>query len=301
MIVVTSGAAYLDIDAFAGCISYAQLLNARNIEAVPVSTATPNYSVPRVLRGGREGFRNYNAQAEDRFVLIDVSNIEHVDTFVRLEHVVEVIDHHAGFESFWEARIGDCADIEIVGSICTKIHERWVAAGCLDLMPKTTAVLMASAILDNTLNFTASITTERDVEAYRELLTHAECGDGWKEAYFQSCQEAIELDLKRSMQHDTKTVKVGAGDSFSFAQLCIWDGVEFALRNKERIEQFAGTDHDSWMVNVIGLKEARSILLVSDPGLAKILPASWSAAVRENMIQLNRAVLRKEILGGVRL
>lgn len=45
MRVVTSGSAYLDIDAYACCIAYAELLNRQGIEARAVSSAPLNFSI----------------------------------------------------------------------------------------------------------------------------------------------------------------------------------------------------------------------------------------------------------------
>jgi inorganic pyrophosphatase/manganese-dependent inorganic pyrophosphatase len=45
MKIITSGASYLDIDAYACCIAYAELLNLQGIPARAVSSAKPNASV----------------------------------------------------------------------------------------------------------------------------------------------------------------------------------------------------------------------------------------------------------------
>ena len=45
MKIVTSGSRYIDIDAYASCIAYANLLNLKGIEAKAVSTAKINESI----------------------------------------------------------------------------------------------------------------------------------------------------------------------------------------------------------------------------------------------------------------
>ena len=49
MIVVTSGSKYLDIDAYAGCIAYAKLLNLKGIKAKAISSAKQNGSITPYL------------------------------------------------------------------------------------------------------------------------------------------------------------------------------------------------------------------------------------------------------------
>ncbi len=49
--VITSGSAYLDIDAYACCIAYAELLNLQGIPARAGSSAKPNASVSKTVLG----------------------------------------------------------------------------------------------------------------------------------------------------------------------------------------------------------------------------------------------------------
>ena len=49
MKIVTSGSRYIDIDAYAGCISYSYLLNLKGIQSKAVSTAKLNESITKKL------------------------------------------------------------------------------------------------------------------------------------------------------------------------------------------------------------------------------------------------------------
>lgn len=48
--VITSGSSYLDIDAYGGCIAYAELLNLLGYEAKAVSSAKLNESITPTIR-----------------------------------------------------------------------------------------------------------------------------------------------------------------------------------------------------------------------------------------------------------
>lgn len=50
MRVVTSGSAYVDIDAYAGCVTYAELLQVQGNEAEAISTAPLNESISKTVR-----------------------------------------------------------------------------------------------------------------------------------------------------------------------------------------------------------------------------------------------------------
>ena len=75
-------------------------------------------------------------------------------------------------------------------------------------MSKDIAILLMSAILDNTLNFQAKVTNERDKIAYKKLQKIASVNDNYAEKYFLECQQNIERDLKVSIENDTKIEKI---------------------------------------------------------------------------------------------
>jgi inorganic pyrophosphatase/exopolyphosphatase len=62
-------------------------------------------------------------------------------------------------------------------------------------MGQASARLLMCGILDNTLNFGAKITTERDRRAYQELSKIADLPEDWPAQYFAACQAGIVHDL----------------------------------------------------------------------------------------------------------
>ena len=195
MRIITTGNAHLDIDAYGGIVAYAELLNLQGHAAQAVSTAQQNESIPPSLRKWKVAFSNaYAASPEDTFTLIDISEPQYIDNFVELERVDEVIDHHPGYEEYWHDLIGEKADIEPIGASCTQIYERWEKAGKLKKISKESAGLLMSGILDNTLNFGAKITNQRDRHAYSELAKYAGLPEDWPAHYFGEIQKNIGSD-----------------------------------------------------------------------------------------------------------
>jgi nanoRNase/pAp phosphatase (c-di-AMP/oligoRNAs hydrolase) len=162
MRLVTSGSAYVDIDAYAGCVAYAELLQTHQEDAQAVSTAPLNESISETVHSWHAPLltlTEYNPSEDDTFTLIDVSDPSYFDKIVDIDRVDEVIDHHPGFEKHWQGLIGDKSDIEFIGAACTLVYERWRAAGQLGRMSVLSARLLICGILDNTLNFGAQPTT----------------------------------------------------------------------------------------------------------------------------------------------
>ncbi|RON62156.1 bifunctional oligoribonuclease/PAP phosphatase NrnA [Pseudomonas fluorescens] len=296
MKIITSGASYLDIDAYACCIAYAQLLNLQGIPARAVSSAKPNSSVsPTVLSWGA-AFQRYTPQANDEFVLVDVSDYHHFDPLVVLDQVVEVIDHHPGYEQYWAERLGCTADIRPIGAAATLVFQRWQTAGLLSRISEQSAALLATAILDNTLNFTGQMTTELDVRAYDLLAQRANLAANWPERYFLECQAAIEADLQAALAADLKHFKPDSNLPQVFAQMTVWDADGLLHNHCNEICAWMAGQGDDWLLNVISIRDGKSCLLaepeVSQQTLNRLLPLQWQTA----MAVVKPSMLRKELL-----
>lgn len=298
MKIVTSGLKFLDIDAYAGCIAYAELLRLQGEDATAFSSAIMNESVPRTVRSWEVDFTtSYIHTADNQFVLIDVSDPEYLEKHVTIENVVEVIDHHVGFEQYWHDRIGDKANIEFIGAACTQVYEKWVDAGLLPRMSETSARLLISGILDNTLNFKANVSTPRDEAAYDELCKIAHLPDDWTAHYFSECQESIFSDIAYALKNDTKYMKFEniEADAIAFGQLVIWSAEKATTEYRMEIEQAMATNSDNWFVNVVSIEEGRSYFLASGD-----IVENWASNVlgvqfSNHLASADRLWLRKEI------
>ena len=296
MNIITSGASYLDIDAYACCIAYAELLNLQGAPARAVSSAKPNSSVSPTVLGWGAAFQRYTPQANDAFVLVDVSDHHHFDPLVVLDQVVEVIDHHPGYERYWTERLGAAADIRPIGAAATLVFQRWQAAGLLPRISAQSAALLATAILDNTLNFTGQMTTDADIEAYEVLAQRANLPANWPEQYFLDCQATIEADLQTALAADLKRFNPDSNLPQVFAQMTVWDADALLDRHRNEICAWMAGQGEDWLLNVISIRDGQSCLLaepqVSQQTLNRLLPLQWRAAVAV----VKPSMLRKELL-----
>ncbi|PCR93314.1 DHH family protein [Pseudomonas fluorescens] len=294
--VITSGSAYLDIDAYACCIAYAELLNLQGIPARAVSSAKTNASVSNTVLGWGAVLHDYRPTSNDEFVLVDVSDYHHFDPMVALDRVVEVIDHHPGFEDHWAQTLGSAADIRMIGAAATQVFQRWETAGLISKISEQSAALLATAILDNTLNFTGQMTTTADIEAYAELAPHGKLTADWPEQYFLECQAAIESDMSAALAADLKRMKPESRLPEVFAQMTVWDADALIERYHSEICRWMDGQGDDWLLNVICISQRKSCLLaepvVSQQKLSRLLPMEWQAG----LAVLKPSILRKELL-----
>lgn len=297
MIVVTAGNSYVDIDAFSGCIAYAELLRLLGHDARAVLQAPLNETISKTVRSwGSEFISKYKASSDDKFVIIDLSEAKYFDNCVDIDRVVEVIDHHLGFEEYWQGRIGDKANIEFIGAAATLVYERWKSAGKQDEISQTNARLLVCGILDNTLNLKAQVTTGRDRQAYEELLKKANLPNNWPEKYFRECQDSIETNIRAALLNDSKIKSFpGFKQSIAIGQLVVWDAGELLATNQDAIKTTMQGQSRHWTVNLISLRDGVSCFIAEDVELKAWLEKLLDVRFEDSVAKAGRMWLRKEI------
>lgn len=299
MKIVTAGYPYVDIDAYAGCVAYAELLNKKGVEAAAVTTAPLNESIPKIVQDWHPDIKtNYTPSDQDEFTLIDLSDPDYIDKIVDPERITEVIDHHVGFEEYWQEKLGDGARIEFIGAACTLVYELWRDAGKITEISQTSARLLICGILDNTLNFGAKITTQRDREAFEQLRQYAELPEDWPQQYFEACETTITADLNGALGRDTKDIcfKSFGDEPLTFGQILVWDAEHFLKQYDGEVIKALGQSRDEWFVNIISLKHGQSFFLSTSAKVKSWLESLLGIVFQDNLGQADRLWLRKEVI-----
>lgn len=299
MKIVTSGLVFLDIDAYAGCVAYAELLRLQGHDAIAYSSATMNGSIPATIRSWDVALQTaYQPSDSDTFILIDVSEPDFLDKAVSINKVEEVIDHHLGSEDFWREKIGDKTNIEFVGAACTQVYEKWQDTGLLNKMSEKSARLLVSGILDNTLNFKASVTTDRDHKAHEALSKIANLPHDWAAQYFSECEASIFGDIKTALLNDTKTMRF---PNYEFGelivgQLVVWNAERAIQDYRSVIEDSLAAKSDNWFVNIVSIKDGHSSFVVSNSLVQSWLGDLLNLEFTNGLATADRLWLRKEIM-----
>lgn len=295
--IVTAGRDYLDMDAYGGIVAYAELLRAAGKNAVAISTASWNVSVTPDLRKLPVKFsRQYTPQEDDEFVIVDLSDQAFFDTFVTPDSVVGIIDHHVGFEEFWSTRIGKEAHIEFIGAACTLVYELGHAAGSLSTISTASAKLLAAGIIDNTLNFKASLTTKRDIQAYNALKRLAGLEDTWAEKYLRECYEQLLENLETNLTNDTKLINYPCrSTAVCVGQMTVIDAQTVLDGYKRTIADTLVRVSPIWYANILDLSFGHSYFYCENKELQNWLSDSLGVTFKMNVAIADRLWLRKEI------
>jgi nanoRNase/pAp phosphatase (c-di-AMP/oligoRNAs hydrolase) len=298
MKIVTCAKPFIDIDGFACCVAYAELLQLQGEEAYAVSTSKWNESITKTIHSwGAPLKTSYEPKQTDSFAIVDISDPQYFDALVDVERVEEIIDHHPGLEEFWENKIRDKAHIEFVGAASTLVCEHWKNAGLFEKMSPLSARLLLTGMLDNTLNFKAHITTERDKKAYADLFEKADLPKDWPALYFGECQQAIEANLPEAIRNDTKTLQIlGVTEKMKVGQLAVWDAKQLIQKTKEVFVETMSAAGPVWFMNLISITEGKSYFLSPHKEVQEFLSSVLGIHFQEDKAEAARLWLRKEIV-----
>lgn len=298
MYVVTAGSSYMDIDAYAGCVAYAELLRAQDMEAEAISTAPLNESINPTIRSWNAPIKTaYTPSASDLYVMIDVSDPAYFDKIVDLARVADIMDHHVGFEQYWQERLGGNVSIEFIGAACTLVYERWKLAWLFEKMSVLSARLLVCGILDNTLNFGAKVTTSRDEEAYTALIAKADLPTDWPVQYFTACQQAIINNIVNAVQNDKK---IAIFKSFVHpvccGQMAVWNAREVLAKQEQTLQQILASIKPHWFMNLMSVGEKKSYFFTDNHDVQAWLSKLLGVQFQGSVAVADRLWLRKEII-----
>ena len=298
LVVVTAGSNYLDIDAYACMVAMAELLQLKGVNSIAYSPAPYNYSVCDALTVGQKIVQELPLNISEKnteYIIVDVSDPDFLKNSVPIERVIEVYDHHVGFEKYWTDRIGNGAHIEFIGAAATLIYREWKCANLQDKISKQTALLLIAAILDNTLNLTSANTTAEDRAAFCEMCEHAGVEENFCVTYFSEVQKNIESDLKNALFNDIKIIRNNSVLPSRMAQLCIWNADKIFSKLSE-IRRFFDDTSDSWMINIIDLEHQCSYFVCDDIYYQKTIESFFDVCFESGVAKSSVPYLRKEII-----
>lgn len=257
---------YADVDVYASILAYEDLLNQRGKTAKAYIPSRPNYSVPEELRLPERENTVFDLQSGDQAIILDLSEPDVIHKLVSNDQILELIDHHPGYEEYWQKELDERAIIEKIGAVATSIFEWWGECWDYDKMSPEIAKLLFAAILDNTINFNAKITTGRDRMAAKKLAKIAGVDfDEFVKWYFSEVSQTILGDLEKSLLQDCKDVEIelsSGSTKLAFSQLLLWD-VQAVLDQSDQIAEIMNREHKDWIVSVLCISERKNYILAS--------------------------------------
>jgi inorganic pyrophosphatase/exopolyphosphatase len=295
-IVVTAGERNTDIDALACAISYADLLRSEERDAISVFPGAFNKSITNKIRSWQMDYLTTCPKNVSGFVIVDMSNYNYFAEFVDKDKVLRIFDHHYGFKDYWEKKIGKNAVIEYVGSCATLIWETY-KRNPVTKISQVNANLLAVAIVSNTLNFNASITNERDKNAFNQLKAYTTLDDNWIKRYFEDQTKMVYEKPYEEIKNDTNLYNLSSLGEIVIGQIELWNSGDFVTKYKKEIEEaLLSLGNKNWFMTAPSISEGKNYLFTKSKDIKEVLENKIGAEFEGDIGVTGKLWLRKEIL-----
>lgn len=159
-----------DLDGTSCMYAYSELLNKQGEKANYFIWNTPKHEVEIVcdIFGIKlKGLKLEEIPENSEFVMVDLNGQAQIHDVVKLDKIVEIIDHHSLSKSLPSYTGIKRVQIDRIGAAATIVTERYRASGIIP--SREAAILLYYGIISNSINLKASITNKRDIEACKWL------------------------------------------------------------------------------------------------------------------------------------
>lgn len=296
-IIVTAGDLYTDIDVLACAVGYGELLSIQGIKSQVVLPGPFNKSITSKISSWPIVFdKSPSNVTESSFVIVDISEPDHIAKFVDQDKIIKIFDHHYGFEKYWNDKYGSDACIEKVGACATQIWEEYLNSGNSSKISKISANLLISAILSNTLNFKAFVTSQRDIDAFSQLKAYSDLPDNWVEIYFKDQEIFTYKNPYQSVKEDTISITTRLPYKLVIGQLELWNSSNYFENHlEEAIRALKDFGEEHWFLTSPSISEGKNYIYCENIELQEELKKMLEIDFRNNIAVTNKLILRKEI------
>lgn len=286
-----------DIDVLACAVAYRDIMRAAwyNQTYTEISNVFW-WTIPDIIRRWDLRLDAPQNRSNSKYIVVDISDPGFINSAVTDKNIIELWDHHPGFEKYWERILEKNAHIEHIGACATLIFEQAVKLNVLDRLEPVSIDLLLTAILSNTLNFKASITHSRDIFAYQKLTELSHLSSTWSQEYFGEVECDIHKNIVQSLLGDLKIVSL-FWKNVAVSQIELWRSKDFIQDNISVIvETLWNIPADSWMFTSPEISTWVNHIICDSEELRRNLTETIECTFTENIWVTQRLWLRKEIL-----
>ena len=281
-----------DTDSVCSSIAYSYYLKKHNKNYIPVISGNISPETSFVLNVANVDVpsKKLILEPNKKIILIDTHNIAQIPHLTAADNVIEIIDHH----SDGDINIFKTADItnKRIGAVASIIAEK-----CLDenIMNQTLAVLLGSAIISNTVNFTAPSTTYYDKMIFEKIEQYYDFGKDYTFRMFKYKNRILNKRKSEILASDEKNYII-ANYNIRISQLEIVNVSKHICFEDfyREMEIIINNDNlDVYIVSFIDVANLKTYILVSDEYSSKLVQLIFNQNSLKKLYEFNRVLLRK--------
>ncbi len=250
-----------------------------------------NFSLPELVTGDT-GY--------DAVVLADASDMKGLEGNIDTIKVVEIIDHRKINDAhlFPNAKV----QIEMVGAAATLVAEKFYKSNTE--ISKMSATLLYGAIVSNTLNFKATLTTGRDVQMAEWLKEQAGLYDNFWKDLFMAKSDLGGDKLKLRMEGEFANFEI-AGKKFGIVQVEIVNVGELVEGRLPEIIKNLEDLNSKYELNFIfqttlDLENGRNVFMTNDAEAQEILQSILGVKFENRIAIRDGLIMRKQIVPSIK-
>ncbi|MGD0729457.1 MAG: DHHA2 domain-containing protein [Candidatus Micrarchaeaceae archaeon] len=283
---------YPDLDGAACTYAYSEFLNKNGNHSIAKLYGKLNEETNFVLDFFKIKFKHNKMNKNCDFVLVDASDLIHLSKKVESKRVIEIIDHRKvnQIEKFPNAKI----QMEFVGAAATLVAERFYYNKIA--ISRESSALLYSAIISNTINFHANVTTKRDTKMALWLKANLHIPKNYihkmfvHKSTFNSIGSALDdLGISEMNKKRVGIIQLEIVNLRKFVNSNIKE-IEKELR-KIKISQKL----DYLFLTCIDVEKYFNEFVCVDENTKKLLEAALKIRFKNSSATLNRIIMRKEI------
>ncbi|MFA5022399.1 MAG: DHHA2 domain-containing protein [Patescibacteria group bacterium] len=296
--ILVTGYTNPDLDGFAGVIAYTEFLNTKKNKAVSKISGQPHTEVKYIMARFDLSYpaKIKNIISYDKIVLVDSSSLNGLDKKLNPKNVIEIIDHRKVNDAplFLNAK----RQIELVGSAATLIAEKFRKENITPA--KRSAILLYAAIISNTLNFQAKVTTKRDRAAARWLNAKLNLSDSLAKDMFKAKSDLCGGKLEKRITNDFAWFNLN-NKKVGIAQIEMVGAKELVKQRKKEILQKLNTlkkdlKLDFIFLSIIDLGAGFNLFITPDKNTQDLISPILNLKFKNNEAVRPELIMRKEIV-----
>lgn len=299
--ILVTGYVNPDLDGFACILAYTDFLNKTGQKAIPSVSGKQHEEANHVIKeyNLKLDIKEYNPKNFEKIILTDSSDLDGIDKRIDPEKVIEIIDHRKinYADSFSNAKI----QIELIGAAATLIGEKFREQN-IDLS-KDHATLLYGAIISNTLNFKAKVTTDRDRAMAIYLKEKFDFPDDFARKMFLSKSDLSGEKLTQTIRGDFAGFRGHNfnGKKIGIAQIEMIEGRKLVEDRKDEIVSeikaiMEELDMDIVFLTIIDLEANQNILVAPNREIEDILNKVLKVKFQNQIAIRPGLIMRKEIV-----
>lgn len=287
-----------DLDGLAGAVAYAEFLNKNGKEVMAAIIGEPHDEAKYMLDRFNFNYPEFipNADDFDKVILVDASDLAGLEGKIAPEKVIEIIDHRKIHEAgkFVNAK----AQIELVGAAATLVAEKFIEYKVE--ISQESATLLLGAIISNTLNFKATVTTDRDRKAAEYLNTVAKLDENFWKELFTAKSDLSGPKLAERIRGDFAWFVIGkkkmgiAQIEIIGAEKLVSDRSFEIVHELEKIKSEKGLDFV--FQTTIGLDEDKNIFVTNSAETKRVLEKVLNVKFIGDVASRAGLIMRKQIV-----